>query len=140
MNKNKLINHLKNDIYCRIGVSKIAGVGVIAIKDIPKNTNPFKTLYPYNDKILELKDKDLKGIDKNVKSMINDFFGSDKKKTYDVLYYGLNFINISFYLNHSSKPNISLVDANKDNEYLEFRTNRKIKKGEELTINYKDYQ
>ena len=139
MNKKKLINHLKNDIYCRIGVSKIAGVGVIAIKDIPKNTNPFKTLNPHNDKILELQDKDLKDINKNVKSMIKDFFGSNKKKTYDVLYYGLNFINISFYLNHSSKPNINLVDT-KDNEYLEFRTNRKIKKGEELTIDYEKYQ
>ena len=39
--KKKLLNHLNNDIYCRIGVSKIHGVGVIAIKDIPPNTNPF---------------------------------------------------------------------------------------------------
>jgi hypothetical protein len=33
---NNLIDHLKNDIYCRIGVSSINGVGVIAIKNIPK--------------------------------------------------------------------------------------------------------
>ena len=39
-NKNKL--NLKNNVYCRISRSKIHGVGVIAIKDIPKGINPFK--------------------------------------------------------------------------------------------------
>ena len=38
MNKQNLINNF-NDIYCRIGVSQIHGVGVIAIRDIPKNIN-----------------------------------------------------------------------------------------------------
>ena len=137
--KKKLINHLRNDIYCRIGVSKIAGVGVIAIRDIPKSTNPFKTLFNHKDKIIELHDKELKCVNKDVKKMMKDFFGSQKKKKYDVLYYGLNFLNISFYLNHSNKPNIDIIENSK-NEYLEFRTNKKIKKGEELTINYGDYE
>ena len=136
--KKKLINHLKNDIYCRIGISKIAGVGVIAIRDIPKGKNPFKTLFDHKEKIIEIEDKELKGVHKNVKKMMKDFFGSEKRKTYDVLYYGLNFLNISFYLNHSEKPNIDIIENSK-NEYLEFRTNKVIKKGEELTINYNDY-
>jgi len=40
----KLLYHLENEVYCRIGVSHIrgAGVGVIAIRDIPKGINPFK--------------------------------------------------------------------------------------------------
>ena len=41
-NKKNLLKNLKLETWCRIGVSKIAGVGVIAIRDIPKNTNPFK--------------------------------------------------------------------------------------------------
>ncbi len=44
MTKEELIKHLKNDVYCRLGVSKISGIGVIAIKDIPKGTNPFRSL------------------------------------------------------------------------------------------------
>lgn len=50
MSKQKLLKHLENDIYCRIGVSKISGVGVIAIKDIPSGTNPFKTLSKEKEK------------------------------------------------------------------------------------------
>jgi len=40
--KEKLLDNLRNDCYCRIGVSSIHGVGVIAIKDIPTGVNPFR--------------------------------------------------------------------------------------------------
>lgn len=134
--KEKLIKHLEQDIYCRIGISKIHGVGVIAIKDIPENINPFKTLIKRKDKIITLTDKDIKNIDENTKQILKDFFGSKDK--YDVLLDGPNNINISFYMNHSNKPNIDIIEDEKE-EYLSFRTNRIIKKGEELLINYKDY-
>ena len=42
--RNELIKHLENDIYCRLGVNKNNEVGVMAIKNIPKGTDPFKTL------------------------------------------------------------------------------------------------
>lgn len=143
--KIKLIDHLKNDIYCRIGVSKIAGVGVIAIRDIPRGINPFKTLSKHNDLIVELLEKDLKNIDKNVKQIVDDFFGNvsmitgKKIKIYDILESGPNNINISFYMNHSDESNVSTVEV-KEKEYLEFVTNRYIHVGEELTINYHDYE
>ena len=40
--KQTILEHLKNNIYCRLKPSKIHGVGVFAIRNIPKNTNPFK--------------------------------------------------------------------------------------------------
>ena len=40
-------------------------------------------------------------------------------------------------MNHSKKPNINLVEGK--SEYLEFITNKTIKVGEELTINYSQY-
>jgi SET domain-containing protein len=138
MSKQKLINHLKNDIYCRLGVSKIAGIGVFAIRDIPKGVNPYKNLYSHKDKVVELTDGDLKGVDKNVKKVLKDFFGSNKNDTYDVLYNGPNFLNVSFYMNHSDKPNVDIVDT-PNSEYLGFKTNCVIKKGEEMTINYNEY-
>ena len=52
---------------------------------------------------------------------------------------GPNNINISFYMNHSDDPNISMVEV-KGKPYLEFITNRNILEGEELTINYKEYE
>jgi SET domain-containing protein len=136
--KNRLLKHLKNDIYCRIGVSKVHGVGVVAIKDIPKGTIPFATLSKEKDKIITLTDDDIKDIHPNVCKILQDFFGEKNSNKYDVYAYGPNYINISFYLNHSDKPNINIIEDNKDN-YLKFITNRKIKKGEELFINYNEY-
>ena len=136
--KTKLLNHLKNDIYCRIGVSKTHGVGVIAIKDIKKGTNPFKNLSKEKEQVIELNDDDLKSVDIEVKKIVKDFFGANKE-SYDVLYSGPNYINISYYLNHSDEPNLDVVESS-NSEYLDFRTNRNIKKGEELFINYNDYE
>jgi SET domain-containing protein len=133
---NILIDHLKNDIYCRIGVSSINGVGVIAIKDIPKGTNPFNNLSNKKDKIIKLYDNNLQEIDSNVVKLVKDFFGNNYR--YDVLYDGPNYINISYYMNHSTKPNVNIVPSN-PYEYCTFNTNTFIKKGEELTINYNDY-
>jgi SET domain-containing protein len=134
---NNLIDHLKNDIYCRIGVSSINGVGVIAIKDIPKGTNPFKNLSNKKDKIIRLYDNNLQEIDSNVVKLVKDFFGTNG--SYDVLYDGPNYINISYYMNHSTKPNVDII-PNNEYEYCTFITNTFIRKGEELTINYYDYQ
>lgn len=145
ISKKQLIDHLNNDIYCRIGISKISGVGVIAIKDIPINTNPYITLSNHNDKIITLYDNDIKNISNPVKTIINDFFGNNVyssghiNKVYDILASGPNNINISFYMNHSDKPNISTIEV-KGKPYLEFITNQYIKEGDELTINYNDYE
>jgi hypothetical protein len=135
---NILIDHLKNDIYCRIGVSSINGVGVIAIKDIPKGTNPFKNLSTKKDKIIKLYDNNLQEIDSNVVKLVKDFFGNNSC-SYDVLYEGLNYINISYYMNHSTTPNIDIIPNINENEYCTFITNALIRKGKELTINYNDY-
>jgi SET domain-containing protein len=137
MSKNKLIKHLENDIYCRIGVSKISGVGVIAIRDIPKGTDPFKTLSKEKEEIIELSKDDNNKVDTNVKKIIGDFFGN--LNTYDVLASGPNNINVSFYMNHSDKPNIDIIEKT-NSKYMGFITNKNIKKGEELTINYSKYE
>jgi SET domain-containing protein len=136
--KKRLLQHLKNDIYCRIGVSKVHGVGVVAIKDIPKGTNPFFTLSKEKDKIITLSKDDIKDIHPNVRKILTDFFGDKKRDNYDVYAYGPNYINISFYLNHSDKPNIDVIEDT-ENNYYSFITNIKIKKGEELFIDYDKY-
>ena len=139
MSKKKLIEHITRDVYCRLGVSKVSGVGVIAIRDIPAGTDPFKNLSKEKQKITTLTQTDINGAPAGVKKLIKDFFGSSKVKTLDVLYAGPNYINISFYMNYSKKPNVSITKGNKGG-YAGFATNRKIKKGEELFINYDDYE
>ena len=138
MLKKQLLRNLKQDTYCRIGVSKIHGVGVIAIKNIPKGTNPFK--FPDGKfkkyKMVEVTKREVEKLDPNVKKMVKDFFAEDEGY-YDLPKDGLNSLDITFYMNHSNKNNVAIVDAGCD--YLSFQTIRHIKKGEELTINYNEY-
>jgi SET domain-containing protein len=139
--RSELIKHLENDIYCRLGVNKNNEVGVMAIKNIPKGTDPFKTLTKNKDEIndiITLEEKDVTNLNKNVLKIIDRFFGSEKSKNYDILASGPNNINISFYMNNSGEPNVDIYD-DPDSEYLGFITNRLIEEGEELTIDYSKY-
>jgi len=131
MQKIKILNNLKNT-YCRLRPSKIEGVGIFAIRNIPNGTDPF-----YGSpkrKWHKLKPQDYKNLDKEIKKMIGDFFAMDKNGAFSIPEHGLNGIDISFFLNTSKKPNVKTID-----DGTNFITTRKIKKGEELTVSYADY-
>ena len=131
---NKLINNLQNDIFCRIKPSKLSGVGVFAIKDIPINTNPFKTTQKcFNNEVIDISEADLKNLNKEVLKMLNDFYHKIDGK-YTLPKNGLNSNDISYYMNSSKNPNISL--KNNGCNMISFYSNRNIKKGEELLIDY----
>ena len=132
-NKYKLLKNL-NETYCSFGVSKIHGIGVIAIRNIPKGIDPFPAVKP--EKIIELTDKDLELLPKEIVKKIKDIFVRCNK-TYYVYDLGLNCMGIRFHVNHSSSPNIAVNEGVVTNGYNPFITLRNIKKGEELFWNYK---
>jgi SET domain-containing protein len=127
MNKQELLKNLKENIYCRIGISKVHGVGVIAIKDIPKGINPYQGIR--EEKYIEFTEKEIELLDTEVRKMIKDFFVIADGKTL-IPEDGLNSINISFFQNHSPNPNVTTLDGET------FITLKEIKKGEELTYDY----
>ena len=43
--KKKILNHLQNEVFCRLGSSKTHGVGVFAIRAIKKDLNPLMTWF-----------------------------------------------------------------------------------------------
>jgi len=129
MGKIEVIESLKNT-YCRLKPSGIEGVGVFAVRDIPKNMIVFED----KDKWHQLKLSDLKSLDKDVKKMIDDFFVIEADGTVFVPEKGLNGMDTSFYLNNSNEPNVKTID-----EGATFVALRKIKRGEELTVSYADY-
>jgi len=118
--------------YCRLKPSKLNGVGVFAIRDIPKNKNPFLGVREQN--WYEFKTSDLKNLDKATLEMVDDFFVIEKDNKVLIPECGLNGMDISFFLNRSKNPNVKTTD-----EGSLFLTLRKIKKGEELTISYATY-
>lgn len=134
--KKSLLKNLQEETFCRIKPGS-HGVGVFSIKPIEENVYPFKQTFKKKEKVITLSESEIFNLPFGVRKMLKDFCGTDG--IYDVPESGLNSLDISFYLNHSNDPNLSVVKDPKS-EYLSFRTNRKIKKDEELFINYNDYK
>ncbi len=132
MNKNAFLLALC-DVYCRLGVTS-HGVGVIAIRDIPKGTDVFKNADPCGD-VLRIPKAELDAYDApdEAKNMVRDFCAL-QGGIYFVPNYGIDAITKFYYLNHSKKPN--LVSPDKGETFL---AKRNIKKGEELTADYDTY-
>jgi SET domain-containing protein len=129
--KRKILKDLQNT-YCRLKSSAIEGVGVFAVCDIPKNINPF--FGAKKQKWVKFDIKELDKLDKNLLDLIDSFFVIHKNGKVWISDGGLNNMDISYYLNNSKKPNLKTTD-----DGTNFKTLKKIKKGEELTVAYSTY-
>ena len=133
--KKEILKKLKNT-YCRLKKSNVSGVGVFAIRDIPKGINPFgiqkKQVW------IKFNVSELKKVDQEVFKMISDFFVIEKDKTVYIPKSGLNGMDISFFVNNSKNPNLKVI-GDGIREEIHFVTNQKIKKGEELLAFYGIY-
>lgn len=125
--KKEILKHLQSDVYCKIGVSKTHGVGVFAIREIPKGAMPLRSIRRLKE--VEFSAKELKKLPREVKKQIEVFcFVEDGVALIPSI--GLNSFDMAVYLNHSKKPNLRF----KRNGSLEAL--KKIRKGEELFIDY----
>ncbi|MFA6190265.1 MAG: SET domain-containing protein [Candidatus Staskawiczbacteria bacterium] len=133
MNKEKkdLLKKIQNT-YCRLRASKIEGVGIFAIRDIPKGINPFYGVR--KEKWIKFNKSEIENLDESILEMVNSFFVVNKDGSVYMSDCGLHGMNVSYFLNHSKKPNVT---TNKNGE--NFITLRKIKKGEELSVSYSIY-
>jgi SET domain-containing protein len=115
-------------VYTRLAQSKIHGVGVFAIRNIKRGVYIF---YDDNEDIIWVNKNKLKALPKEIKGLYEDFCIKNGD------FYGcpenFNHLTPAWYLNHSAKPNLGC-----DKSYNFFAL-KKIKKGEELTVDYKTY-
>jgi len=127
--KNDLFNH----VYCRIQASPIQGVGVFAIRPIPAGINPMQEFRKFDFEEVPVADiASDPDIPETVKKLVKDMC-PERDGIYDIPPFSLNEIGISYYLNHSSKPNMECHDDG------DFYTMREISTGEELTTDYGTY-
>ncbi|MBI3696404.1 MAG: FRG domain-containing protein [Acidobacteria bacterium] len=122
--------------YTRLGPSKVheGGVGVFAIRRIRKNTPLFAG---DNDEMVWVKKSELPRRPKSIRQLYEDFavIKADKKNRETRYGCPMNFnrLTISWYLNHSLKPNVRC-----DKSYNFFAL-RLIEPDEELTVDYRTY-
>uniref|UniRef100_A0A7S1QX99 SET domain-containing protein n=1 Tax=Alexandrium catenella TaxID=2925 RepID=A0A7S1QX99_ALECA len=152
--RRRVLKHLRNEAYVQLGPSKVAGVGVFALRAIPAGVDPF----PICNQHLATKEQfavcsasDLRGVPEAVMEQVRSFFAplteedgwepqrsDDGQLLYGVLATGMNSLNLSWYLNHSENPNIAFQDAEEEGSYNSFVTRRRIEAGEELLANYRE--
>ena len=125
--KEKLFHHLKSEIYCQLGVSPIHGIGVFALRDIPKNARPLLSFIPNRDVVFT--PDEIKVLPEKVKTLIDIFCYVDDE-CIEVPRQGLNTVHLQIYLNHSKTPNLQFDEKNN------LFALRNIEDGEELTIDY----
>src|SRR5258708_6534225 len=133
MNKKQFFASL-GDVYCRLGSTNDRGIGVIAIRAIPKGTNPFKNCDPHGG-FIEIPEAELNAYpcDEAVKNIVRDFCAL-QEGIYYVPDYGIDALDKSYYLNHSHTPNLETPDLGEP-----FIAARDIAPGEELTADYDTY-
>lgn len=119
-------------VYARISPSKIHGVGVFAIRPIPKGTKIFAG---DDSGLIWMKRSALKldELPQKVRQLYDQFcLIEDKGETYGCPK-SFNLMTVAWYLNHSKTPNVGC-----DKDYVFFAL-RDIKAGEELTADYNAY-
>jgi len=117
--------------YCRIKKSRLGGVGVFAIRGIPKGADPFPMVK--KQEWAEINVSQMKRVHPEALKMVYDFFSVEKDGTAWVPEYALNGMDISFFLNHSERPNLKRLKSGN------YRATRKVSKGEELFTDYRTF-
>ena len=129
---NKLIQYLKNEIWFRAGPSGIHGVGLFAIRDIPKGTDIMVEFDGEGKTEFSIEKDQMLDIHPNIKQLWIDHWADDNK--WQHIYLPPNYKQVQvFYINHSDNPSGNLVCSQ---HYAEFITNKDIKEGEEIYSNY----
>ena len=127
--KKKLFEHLQTEVFCRLGVSPVHGIGVFAISAIPKGINPLHSRLKFHE--VKFTHDEVKKLPAGVRKEIKMFCYYDKKHVL-VPEIGLNSMNMAVYLNHSKTPN---VKYRKNGQLV---TLCDIAKDEELMMDYDD--
>ena len=111
--------------YARIGRSRVHGVGVIAIRDIPKGTYMFRD---EDERVVWVPRSRVRRLAPEFRALYEDFgmLSGDRLGVPS----SFNRLSVGWYLNHSAAPN---CEADPDGRFFALR---RIRAGEELTADY----
>jgi len=128
MTKDALLAQLKDDTYVMLQPSGIHGIGVFAIRDIPRGC---RSIFSKGaGEWITLPIAEVEMLPPHSKDLVETYCLFDEENYY-VPDYGFKLMDLVNYLNHSHEPNIISV-----NDGEEFEALCDIKAGEELLVNY----
>jgi len=134
MKRTELLQHVLADCYCRLQSSPIHGIGVYALRDIPKGTDPFRTLPTHRRRrgYVRITDEQLDALPQGLFRLLKALFVPSDGKMH-IPTTGTNVVYLAAYVNHSATPNLRTTDG------FNFHARRRIREGEELTADYRTY-
>jgi SET domain-containing protein len=132
MTKAELLAELSSNTYVMLKPSPIEGIGVFAVRDIPKGCRQMFSKPNTNDKWVTVTKEEVAALPPHARFIIGNYCLYDDDN-YFVPDDGFKKIDLSLFLNHADIPNIISI-----NEGDYFETTRDIKNGEELVIDYGD--
>ncbi len=130
MTKAELLQELAGNTWVMLKPSPIEGIGVFALRDIPKGCRDMFGKPDDADEWITVSKNEIESLPAHAQFLVGNYCLYDEAN-YFVPAQGFKKIDISLFLNHSGEPNIISVD---DGDY--FETTRDIKEGEELVIDY----
>ena len=127
---NNIIDNLNKNVYYQVKPSKINGVGLFAIKDIPIGTIIINNLQKIQG--IYIDKEEATKLNPELLSICQNYFSSTEPNKIFIPS-DPNFISTfylsKYFINHSKKPNCNNQEGN-------IITIQNIKKGEELTLDY----
>jgi SET domain-containing protein len=128
MTRESLLEELRNNMYVSLQPSAVHGIGVFAIRDIPKGC---RNIFSADaGEWIRLGFDEVEQLPAHSKEFIETYYLFDDTH-YFIPSHGCKVMDMASYLNHSSTPNIISVDEGRF-----FEAVRDIGKGEELLVNY----
>ena len=126
--RQKLLNQLAYHTYIMLKPSPVQGIGVFAIRDIPKGQT--KIFSEDQSEWIKIPKSEIEKLPTSSRFLVENHCLYDDEN-YFVPEYGFKMIDPVIYINHSDSPNIKSIDEGNDFEAL-----REIKEGEELFLDY----
>jgi SET domain-containing protein len=128
MNKEALLQQLQHDTWVMLKPSLLHGIGVFAIRPIPKGC---RTMFSTGmGEFIKVPAAEIDSLPPHSRKLIDTYCLYDEDNYY-VPDYGFKLMDLVLYLNHSDTPNIISI-----NEGEQFEALRDIEEGEELLVDY----
>ena len=130
MTKVELLSELGTNTYLMLKPSPIEGIGVFAIRDIPKGCRNMFSKPDDEEDWIKVSKNEIENLPVAVQLVVENYC------LYDEVHYfvpagGFKKLDLSLFLNHAEIPNLISV-----NEGDYFEATRDISAGEELLIDY----
>ena len=130
MTKAELLAELSNNTYVMLKPSAIEGVGVFAVRDIPKGCRDMFGKPDAAEDWLTIEKKEIEALPPHAQFLVGNYCLFDEENYY-VPAQGFKKMDVSLFINHADAPNIISINGGDFFEAI-----RDIKAGEELLIDY----